>query len=384
MKFIVKTSSGDLLLLNGEADDTIRDLKQKLFYQVNNPPSQQRLIYRGKQLDDDKSLQSYSIGNNAVIRYLPKLKEEIQLNCSIFTGQLLALSVELDQSIYHVKELLHQQAGIPIDKQRLMLVNKQLKDSETLRFYGMQDNDTISMVLKLPRRIHLHVKRNQEETITVEVESNDTVADIKEMIFTNTGMPPNRQRLTYHGKVMQDSTRVDDYGLQYYDTVYLIQRLKSKNQAVIIKMENDQTLSVPAEGDSTVQRIKQVVEEQTTIPWRQQRLMHDNILLENTMTLSECLLTLPCQLYLQSSDVLKIYIKLSVGKQLSLDVFEMDKIYDVKGRIEDKEGISILQQTLRFKGKVLKDQATLKSYQVGSGSILQLKINVDDRNCSIM
>ncbi|EDV21887.1 uncharacterized protein TRIADDRAFT_29688 [Trichoplax adhaerens] len=384
MQVVVKSQSGNLLLLQGEANDTVRDLKEKLYYHVHNPPSQQRLIYRGKQLDDEKLLTSYSIANNALIRYLPVSKEEIRLNCNLFTGQFLSLNVELDQSICHVKELLHQQTNIPMEKQRLLLANKQLKDTETLRCYGMQENDTINMVLKLPRRIPLHIKMNHDKTITIEIESNSTVADIKEVVFINNNMPPNKQRLTYNGKVMLDSTTVDDYGLKNYDTIYMIHRRKSRNQAVIVQMENDQTLSVPAKEDSTIQEIKHLIEEQTNIPWRQQRLLHDDVLLNNSSTLADCQLQLPCQLQLFSSDILQIYIRLSVGKQLSLEVLEMDKIYDIKGRIEDKEGISILQQTLRFKGKILKDQTTLKSCDIGSGSILQLKINVDDRNCCVM
>ena len=61
MLIYCKTLVGKELKLNLELDTTIAVVKQKIEELEGIPPSQQRLVYSGRQMSDEKSLEEYNV-----------------------------------------------------------------------------------------------------------------------------------------------------------------------------------------------------------------------------------------------------------------------------------------------------------------------------------
>ena len=283
MNIVIKSLDNTEITLEVESSDSIDTIKERILIEKGIPVNMQRLIYNGKQLEDDRTLADYLIFPNSTIRLVLRLNHSKPMSDEEFNARMvtllkkrdlimdggmniivrkldnteITLDVESSDTIDAIKERINSKTGIPESIQRLIYKGKQLEDGRTLADYRIFPNSTINLVLRLnhsksvsedelnAQRVALNnvnglimeggmkllikLVNLNNNIIDIDIESleNTTIGEVKSAIQRKYNYPEYMQLLHYNGKVLRDDYILNEY-IKLNDNINLTLLYKRK------------------------------------------------------------------------------------------------------------------------------------------------------------
>ena len=361
--FFVKTLSNKTIMIKAQLSDTILSIKQEIQKKEDFPQEKYCIIFKGKELDDNKIVADYNIPKNSNLELA--LRIFIKINIKLTNGKNIALQVYTSEKICNIKQKIIEKEKISIESQSLFFGSIQMEEYKTLSDYGIQKESN----LELRQIIMIYIKGLKDNNIILKVQPSDTINSLKQKIKDKENISPDKYSVIFNEKELNDNKALKDYNIQKESVLKLALR---EPISILVKSLNGENIPFEVQLSDLVEDVKKKIKEKEGIPQEKNILiLFNGVKLENENILSDY--NIQKGSILELKPCIKILIKKKfIENIIPLEVIPSDTIEDIKKIIESIEGYNVENQILYLDKKELDDKNTLNYYNIKNETTLEL------------
>jgi len=145
----VKIQTGNMITLEVVAEDTIENVKKKMFEEEGIAVECTHIVYAGKTLEDQRTLGDYNIRRESILHLIPTHRDSVMpIRLQTLTGKTITLEVAPQDTIDAVKNEVFVKEGITVERQSLLYAGEKLNDRKTLKYYNITRSSVLKLILK--------------------------------------------------------------------------------------------------------------------------------------------------------------------------------------------------------------------------------------------
>ncbi|KAG1840027.1 ubiquitin-related domain-containing protein [Suillus tomentosus] len=162
----IRTIHDQKLDIFASPSSSVLFLKQKISESIEVDAEHQRLLFSGRVLQDDSTLEDYGVANGSVMQLSipPGLKiavkaetqrrrrgqeSEVQIFVKNLNGKTMALMISPTDTVENLMKKIQERTDIPPSEQRILFGGKQLVPDRILADYNISKESTLHLVLRL-------------------------------------------------------------------------------------------------------------------------------------------------------------------------------------------------------------------------------------------
>ncbi|KAM0897711.1 hypothetical protein ACQ4PT_022391 [Festuca glaucescens] len=149
MWIFVKICDSKTITLEVVDSDTIYSIKAKIQDKEGIPSGQQRLLFDDQLLVGSCTLKDHNIQNEATLT-LHLVLQGMHIFVKPIVGKIMTFEVDRADMVYSIKAKIFNEMGFAPVGQRLILYGKMLEEDRTLAYYGIQNDSTLHLNLRIP------------------------------------------------------------------------------------------------------------------------------------------------------------------------------------------------------------------------------------------
>jgi len=154
-------------------------------------------------------------------------KTRIRVFIKSLSGETSVLEVKSSDTVALVKAKVEEKTGTPAKMMRLVLKDKQLEDHRTVAWYKMVDDCVLYKIVKSTSDFKISVMTLMGKKIDLEVSSDNKICALTQQIQDREGIAPEKMRLIYKGKGIQDSLlTLGELGIREGHVIILLMKMR--------------------------------------------------------------------------------------------------------------------------------------------------------------